>query len=154
MKQLVSKPFIFKFVAVSFSQQFHFPSGTAGAVTFGPAAGWLIDTMSSRSHTNDYTGVIVLYFALRASAAVLMCAFVSLDFKPPAKKVFRDLGRVFGRADVLAFLGAFFSAGLLWGFLETFLFWLLEDLGASKTLMGWSLAMGTVAGVPISIFSR
>ena len=68
--------------------------------------------------------------------------------------MFKDLGKVFKRPQVLAYLGAFSAAGLLWGFLETFLFWLLEDLGASKLLMGWSLAVGTVAGVPISIFSR
>ena len=30
----------------------------------------------------------------------------------------------------------------------------LEDLGASKLLMGASLAVGTAAGVPVTLFSR
>ena len=45
-------------------------------------------------------------------------------------------------------------AGIMWGYLENFLFWHLEDLGATKFLMGISLAVGTVAGVPLTIFSK
>ncbi len=62
--------------------------------------------------------------------------------------------QVLRRLDVLAFLTAFLLAGLLWGLMETYLFWFMEDLGASKLLMGGSLAVGTIAGVPISIFSK
>ena len=58
------------------------------------------------------------------------------------------------QVEVLAFLGAFLMAGILWGYLENFLFWHLEDLGATKFLMGISLAIGTLAGVPITIFSK
>ena len=38
--------------------------------------------------------------------------------------------------------------------LENFLFWHLEDLGASKFLMGVSLAIGTLAGLPLTMFSK
>ena len=78
---------------------------------------------------------------------------LDLNFKPPAKKVFKQVGRVVCRPRVLSFLLAFACAGVLWGCMETFLFWHLEDLGASKLLMGLSLAVGTVAGVPLTIFS-
>jgi hypothetical protein len=53
----------------------------------------------------------------------------------------------------LAFLVAFLISGILWGFLENFLFWLLEDLGSTKFLMGMSLAVGTLAGLPLTVFS-
>ena len=56
--------------------------------------------------------------------------------------------------EVLAFLCAFLMAGILWGYLENFLFWHLEDLGITKFLMGISLAVGTLAGVPITMFSK
>ena len=65
-----------------------------------------------------------------------------------------EIGKVLRQARVLAYLAAFLLAGLLWGFLETFLFWHLEDLGASKFLMGISLAVGTLAGLPLTVFSR
>jgi len=57
------------------------------------------------------------------------------------------------KTEVLAFLAAFLVSGILWGFLENFLFWLLEDLGSTKFLMGMSLAVGTLAGLPLTIFS-
>lgn len=40
------------------------------------------------------------------------------------------------------------SAGSCFGLLETFLFWLLQDLGAKKYLMGITLMVGCVAGIP------
>ncbi len=49
---------------------------------------------------------------------------------------------VLRRYEVWTFLLAFGSCGLMWGFLETYLFWYLEDLGATKLLMGVSLAVG------------
>ena len=56
--------------------------------------------------------------------------------------------------DVLSFLVAFFCAGILWGFFETFLFWHLEDLGSNKALMGWTLAVGVMFGLPLTIGSK
>ena len=51
------------------------------------------------------------------------------------------------------FLVAFFICGSVWGFLESYLFWFLEDLGSTKLTMGLSLAVGTIAGVPLTIGS-
>lgn len=58
------------------------------------------------------------------------------------------------KVEVLLFLFAFLMCGVLWGYLENFLFWHLEDLGATKFLMGISLAIGTLAGVPLTLFSK
>ena len=51
------------------------------------------------------------------------------------------------------FLIIFFLCGSVWGFLESYLFWFLEDLGSTKFTMGISLAIGTVAGIPLTIAS-
>ena len=51
------------------------------------------------------------------------------------------------------FLVVFFICGSVWGFLESYLFWFLEDLGSTKLTMGLSLAVGTIAGVPLTIGS-
>ena len=128
--------------------------GTAGAVIFGPLAGKVIDLASNAAASKEnYTGIFILYFILRLVAAIFILK-LSLGFKPPAKKVFKDLGKVLCSVQVLVYLFAFMVAGMLWGFLETFLFWYMEDLGATKFLMGISLAVGTLAGVPLTIFSR
>ena len=65
-----------------------------------------------------------------------------------------NLGQVLCKVELLAFLAAFLIAGMLWGYLENFLFWHLEDLGATKFLMGISLAIGTLAGIPVTMFSK
>lgn len=45
-------------------------------------------------------------------------------------------------------------AGAFFGLLDTFLFWLLQDLGAKKSLMGITVTVGTVAGIPILVASK
>ena len=74
-------------------------------------------------------------------------------FQPRGSKVLKNLGLAMCKTEVLAFLFAFLMAGIMWGYLENFLFWHLEDLGATKFLMGISLAVGTIAGVPLTMFS-
>ena len=44
-------------------------------------------------------------------------------------------------------------AGTAWGYIESFLFWLLEDLGASRSLMGITVTAGGIASIPILLLS-
>ena len=104
-------------------------------------------------NSNGYQSIVFLYFALRLLASLCILK-LNLDFKPPAKKIFQDIRKVICRVDVLSYLIVFLVAGIMWGFLESFLFWYMEDLGASKFLMGISLGIGTLAGVPLTIFSH
>lgn len=46
-----------------------------------------------------------------------------------------------------------YSAGTCFGVLDTFLFWFLQDLGAKKYLMGITVTVGSVAGIPILVSS-
>ena len=57
------------------------------------------------------------------------------------------------RPHIFMFLIIFFMCGSIWGFLESYLFWFLEDLGSTKLTMGISLAVGTIAGIPLTIAS-
>ena len=54
---------------------------------------------------------------------------------------------------MVAFLGMMMFAGMFWGFIEAFLFWHLDDLGAPRFLMGWTVAVGMVTSLPFLIFS-
>ena len=75
------------------------------------------------------------------------------SFKQPAKKVFKNLWKLILKPHIFMFLVVFFICGSVWGFLESYLFWFLEDLGSTKLTMGLSLAVGTIAGVPLTIGS-
>lgn len=44
-------------------------------------------------------------------------------------------------------------AGTAWGYIESFLFWLLQDLGASRSLMGITITIGGIAGLPLLVMS-
>lgn len=44
-------------------------------------------------------------------------------------------------------------SGSAWGFIESFLFWLLQDLGASKSLMGLTITVGGFVGIPLLVLS-
>ena len=136
---------------------------------FGPLAGLLIDvaqihdtgTNATKQDTNfifeenfnGYNPIIYLYFALRLLASICLLK-LNLDFKPPAKKIFKNIQSVICRLDVLSYLIVFLFTGIMWGFLESFLFWYMEDLGATKLLLGISLGIGTLLGIPLTISSH
>ena len=136
---------------------------------FGPLAGLLIDVVQKNDadvnnlrmnnekivdySSHGYYPIIYLYFALRLVAALCILK-LRLDFKPPAKKVFQNIRTVLLRFDVMSYLIVFFIAGTMWGFLESFLFWYMEDLGATKLLLGISLGAGTLTAIPLTILSH
>lgn len=63
------------------------------------------------------------------------------------------MGEVARNPEAVAFLGMMMFAGTFWGYIETFLFWHLDDLGAPRFLMGWTVAVGMVTALPFLIFS-
>ena len=69
------------------------------------------------------------------------------------ERILSNVGEVAKNAEVVAFLGMMLFAGVFWGFIEAFLFWHLDDLGASRALMGWTVAVGMVTSLPFLIFS-
>merc|ERR1719158_1136541 len=85
--------------------------------------------------------------------SALLILKLNLSFKKPAKKVFKNLWKLIIRPHILMFLVIFFVCGCIWGFIEAYLFWFLEDLGSTKLTMGISLAVGTIAGIPLTIAS-
>lgn len=45
------------------------------------------------------------------------------------------------------------STGTAWGYIESFLFWLIQDLGGSRSLMGITVTVGGIAGIPLLALS-
>jgi len=126
--------------------------GTFGAIIWGPVSGQIIDMASSATGTENYEPIFYTFFIMRLISAALILK-LNLSFKKPAKKVFKNLGKLIIKPHILMFLIVFFVCGSIWGFLEAYLFWFLEDLGSTKLTMGISLAIGTIAGIPLTISS-
>jgi hypothetical protein len=43
--------------------------------------------------------------------------------------------------------------GLFWGYIESYLFWFLEELGGSKGLMGLTVTVSCLSGIPFLVLS-
>lgn len=126
--------------------------GTFGAIIWGPVSGQIIDMASQSTGSENYAPVFWTFFVMRTICAILILK-LNLSFKQPAKKVFKNLWKLIMQPHIFMFLVIFFLCGAVWGFLESYLFWFLEDLGSTKLTMGISLAVGTIAGVPLTIGS-
>jgi len=67
-------------------------------------------------------------------------------------KTFSDVfNKLFGGK--AAFKRKKISTGTAWGYIESFLFWLIQDLGGSRSLMGITVAVGGIAGIPLLALS-
>lgn len=127
--------------------------GNFGAIVFAPLGGYLIDaTADEKTGRPNFAPSVYIYLALKLSAAVMLL-FIRLDFRPPGERILKNLGQVIKNPEVIMFLVQMMLAGTFWGYIEGFLFWHLDDLGASKFLMGWTVAIGMVTSLPFLIFS-
>ncbi|XP_042865012.1 major facilitator superfamily domain-containing protein 6-like [Penaeus japonicus] len=126
--------------------------GNVGAIVVTPLSGVLIDVFSEIFQRQDYRPAFYLYCGFKVIAAVVIL-FVSLDFRQPSNQVFSDFKTLIRKPEILTFLLVMMISGTCFGLLDTFLFWLLQDLGAKKFLMGITVTVGSIAGVPTLIAS-
>ena len=126
--------------------------GNFGAIIFAPLGGYLIDLQSEEGSKPDFTAAIYIYLALKLAAAFMILC-IRLDFRAPGERILQNLAQVLRNVEVMVFLIQMMFAGTFWGFIEAFLFWYLDDLGASKFLMGWTVAVGMIVSLPFLVFS-
>ena len=86
----------------------------------------------------------ILNLALLQLSAAAMLLFIRLDFRPPGERILKNLGQVVKNTEVVVFLVQMMFAGTFWGYIEGFLFWYLDDLHASRFVMGWTVAVGMI----------
>ena len=65
-----------------------------------------------------------------------------MDFKPPGEQILANVREIVKNCEVVIFLVMMMFAGVFWGFIEGFLFWFLDDIGATKLEMGWTVTIG------------
>lgn len=82
-----------------------------------------------------------------------ICVFIDLDVKAPSVKVWSKLGLLLKRPEVVLFLFFCGLIGCVWGFIETFIAWLLEELQASRTLIGFNFTVAAIVGIPFNVYA-
>ncbi|PSN42174.1 hypothetical protein C0J52_09851 [Blattella germanica] len=132
---------------------------TIGGMISSPLSGLLIDFASRGKGYTDFRQVIFfklpafyLYAALKIASGILMLT-INLEFKAPATNVVSDVMTVLKNIEIVALFVAIFILGTAWGYIESFLFWLLQDLGGSRSLMGITITVGGIAGIPLLVLS-
>ncbi|KAJ1527129.1 hypothetical protein ONE63_008663 [Megalurothrips usitatus] len=123
-----------------------------GGMISSPLSGVLIDYASYGKTTTDFRPAFYLYAALKLASGVLMMR-INLEFKAPATNVVGDVLHVLRNVEMVCLFIVCFLLGTAWGYIENFLFWLLQDLGASRSLMGVTVTVGGIAGIPLLVAS-
>ncbi|KAL6420553.1 hypothetical protein ACFW04_014879 [Cataglyphis niger] len=126
--------------------------GSIGGMISSPLSGLLIDYASRDKGYTDFRPAFYLYAALKLVSGVLML-LINLEFKAPARNVVRDVFIVLRNIETAALFLACFVLGTAWGYIESFLFWLIQDLGGSSSLMGITVTVGGFAGIPLLALS-
>ncbi|XP_077294603.1 uncharacterized protein LOC143917078 [Arctopsyche grandis] len=118
-----------------------------GMAIFSPITGVLIDMKSKTVGYTDYSAAFYTYDVLLAISAVTVL-MMPLGAKLPADNLFRDLIKIIKMPHVILFIFFLFALGNFWGFIESFLFLYLKELGAPNYLLGITVTVGTLSSMP------
>lgn len=118
-----------------------------GMAIFSPITGLLIDYSSRGLDYTDYSAAFYTYDILLVITSITVF-LMPLGEKLPAENVFKDLWNLLKMPHVMCFIIFLFVLGNFWGFIESFLFLYLKELGAPNYLLGFTLTVGTLSSVP------
>ncbi|KAI5748763.1 hypothetical protein M8J76_001727 [Diaphorina citri] len=120
---------------------------TVGQAIFSPLTGLLIDYRSRQVGHTDYSSAFYLYDILLA-ISMLTVLMMPLGAKVPADNIMKDLMRLLRLPHVITFIFFLFVLGNCWGFIESYLFLYLKELGAPNYLLGITVSVGTMSSIP------
>ncbi|XP_058056912.1 uncharacterized protein LOC131208268 isoform X2 [Anopheles bellator] len=118
-----------------------------GMAIFSPITGIMIDFFSRDLGYTDYSAAFYTYDVLLIISSVTVF-LMPLGEKLPADNVFKDLLNLLKLKHVIIFIWFLFLLGNFWGFIESFLFLYLKELGAPNYLLGITITVGTVSSIP------
>lgn len=88
----------------------------------------------------DYSAAFYTYDALLLISAITV-AVMPLGAKLPADNLLRDLVNIIKMPHIIVFIFFLFALGNFWGFIESYLFLYLKELGAPNFLLGKSFLL-------------
>lgn len=100
----------------------------------------------------DYS--ITFYFADILLLLVLVCfCFLEVEVEKSEGEFMRDVFKLIRLVHIDIFMLMMLLLGTCWGFLEAFLFVFLIELNASSTMLGITVTLGAVVGLPFLYIS-
>jgi PPP family 3-phenylpropionic acid transporter len=120
-----------------------------GAVGWGiaaPLVGWLVER--SGLHWTFFSYIVLM------TAGLLVIWFLPVRQTSVAPKFWQGLHLLLRNWQWVIFLLLVFIGGTILSIISNFLFLFLNDMDASKTLMGLSLTIATISELPVLFFSE
>ncbi|KAL0273281.1 UNVERIFIED_CONTAM: hypothetical protein PYX00_005990 [Menopon gallinae] len=118
-----------------------------GMAIFSPLTGVLIDYNSEDLGYTDYSAAFYTYDALLA-ISIITVAIMPLAPRLPADNILMDTLAIIKMPHVVLFILFLFLLGNFWGFIESYAFLYLKELGASNYLLGITVTIGTISSMP------
>nr|XP_053653742.1 major facilitator superfamily domain-containing protein 6-like [Cherax quadricarinatus] len=122
-------------------------------VSLGPLiSGFLVDKFSSDAELPDFSPA--LYFGgILSLLSILLISRLHFVVDMAGDTVMKDLAKLIVRTEVDVFLIMIMTQGASWGFIESFLFVYLKELGAPNYLLGLTMTVGNLVGLPFLIIN-
>lgn len=118
-----------------------------GMAIFSPLTGLLIDQSSRDTGVTDYSAAFWTYDVLIGVSCVTLL-LMPIGGSVPSDNIMADLLRLLRMPHVMCFILFLFALGNFWGFIESFLFLYLKELGAPNYLLGITVTVGTLSSIP------
>ncbi|XP_069191153.1 major facilitator superfamily domain-containing protein 6 isoform X3 [Procambarus clarkii] len=123
-----------------------------GLATVPLLAGFTLDWHEASVGYKDYSPAFYLGAALCLVSAALITR-LCFTVEPSGDKVVADLLKLVTRPEINVYLVMVLVMGSNWGFLESYLFLYLETLHAPSYLMGLTLTVGSLVGMPVMLIA-
>ncbi|KAK4009736.1 major facilitator superfamily domain-containing protein 6 [Daphnia magna] len=128
--------------------------GVLGSATFAMLTGILLDWAANlKNGFRDYATVFYFTDALLVVVLVLLL-FVEVSVEKSEGSLVRNTFKVLRLIHIDIFMVLMLLLGIFWGFLEAFLFIFLIELKASSYLLGFTVTLGALVGVPFLYVSH
>ncbi|KXJ81826.1 hypothetical protein RP20_CCG017872 [Aedes albopictus] len=121
---------------------------SAGMAIFTPLTGLLIDYYSKDHNSTDYTPAFYIYDVL-LGLSLISVFLLPVGKKLPSASIMKHLWDILRLPHVLMFLFFLFFLGTFWGFIESYLFVIMKEMGSPNYLLGLTYTVGTVASIPM-----
>lgn len=121
---------------------------TIGQATVPLLAGILVDAHSASLGYSDYMPAVYLGCSL-ALVATFIVLRLDVVVETGSGSVMQDLKQLVTKVEIDLFLFMILILGSNWGFIESYLFLYLIELKAPNYLLGLTLTVGCLTGVPV-----
>lgn len=114
---------------------------------FSPLSGYLMDTGVGTFGTSNYAPAFYVFDGLMLVTAAVTLA-LPIEVQVQRKSLMNNMSQLIRTSELSVLLLLMTLLGTFWGYLKTFVYVYLEDLGASWLLIGLTVTIGIIPSLP------